>query len=418
MKPYIPLTSLWIMMFFAAQAQLTIEDCYSKASENYPLARQYDLIEKSKDFSIGNAVTGYFPTLTLNGQITHQSDVTRVPTIPGTDFSIPALSKNQYKVYGELSAYIYDGGAVKNQKQLLQNNAEVEEKSVGVELYKLKERVNQVYFGVLLLDGRLVQNELLALDLKAGLRKAEARIANGAALKSSAEVMQAELLSVYQSTIELQSMRNAYILMLSQLTGLAVTDSTRLVRPPVIDTPNTVIRPELAVMEAQAQGLDISQKMLNSHVKPRLSAFVQGGYGKPGLNMLNASADSYYIAGARLSWNLTGLYTLRREKEILNLRRKSIDVQRDVLLFNTRYQLSQQNSEVVKLQKLYESDDELIALRNRIKQTALTQLENGVIDATDFIHEATAENRARQNKAIHEIQLLSALYAINTTAGI
>lgn len=402
----------------SATAQLSIEDCYALASSNYPSVRQRGLIEKSRDYSVKNATTGYYPTLSIAGQLSHQSDVTSIPSTLGADFAIPTLSKNQYKVYGDITANLYDGGAIRNQKQLHETNARIDDQNLEVELYTLRERVNQVFFGILVLDGRLAQNELHINDLQASLRKINAAISNGTSLRSNADILQAEILNANQSAIELQSSRSGYIQMLAHLIGRELTEGTVLKKPAAIDVNDDVTRPELALYDYRSRALDVNWKMLNTQIKPKLSTFLQVGYGKPGLNMLNPEADSYYIAGLRLNWNLTALYTIRREKELLNIKRSVIALQRETFLFNTHYQSKQQISEVNKLRKLYDSDEEIIRLRERIAQTASAQLENGVIDATDFLHELNAENQVRQNRAIHEVQLLMALYTLQTTNGI
>lgn len=416
MKTIILISVAIVCSSLSARAQLSIEDCYSLASSNYPSIRQRGLIEKSRDYSIQNATTGYFPTVSIAGQLSHQSDVTSIPS--GADFTIPSLSKNQYKIYGDISANLYDGGGIKNQKQLHETNARIDDQNLEVELYALRERINQLFFGILLFDGRLAQNELHINDLKASLRKINAAISNGTSLRSNADILQAEILNANQSAIELQSSRSGYVQMLAQLIGKDLPESTVFKKPAAIDVPQDVTRPELALYDYRSRALDVNGKMLNTQLKPKLSTFLQVGYGRPGLNMLNPEADSYYVAGLRLNWNLTAFYTIRREKELLNIKRSVIALQRETFLFNTSYQSKQQISEVNKLQRLYDSDEEIVRLRERITQTASAQLENGVIDATDFLHELNAENQARQNRAIHEVQLLMALYTLQTTNGI
>lgn len=418
MKTIILLSIAILCLRLPVAAQLSIEDCYTLASANYPSIRQRGLIEKSRDFSTQNATTGYLPTVSIVGQFSHQSDVTSVPSIPGADFTIPALSKDQYKVYGDIALNLYDGGNIKNQKQQFETNARIDDQNLEVELYTLRERVNQVFFGILLLDGRLAQNELHTNDLQASLRKINASISNGTALRSNADIIQAEILNANQSTIELQASRSGYVQMLAQLIGRELPDTMVLTKPAAIDVAPDVTRPELTLYDYRSRALDANRKMLNTQIKPKLSTFLQVGYGRPGLNMLDTKADSYYVAGLRLNWNLTAFYTSRKEKELLNIKQSAIEVQRETFLFNTRYQSKQQASEVNKLRKLYDSDEEIIRLRKRISQTASSQFENGVIDATDFLHELNAENQARQNRAIHEVQLLMALYTLQTTNGI
>jgi len=178
-----------------------------------------------------------------------------------------------------------------------------------------------------------------------------------------------------------------------------------------------VNRPELQLYQSQQKLLDAEQKRLNTIITPRLSTFVQGGYGRPALNMLENNPDTYYIVGFRLNWNLTAFYNRKRDKDLIQVRRQGVNVQQEVFLFNVGYQARQQQTEIDRFAQLAASDDEIIALRIRIKQTAFVQLENGVIDSREYLREVQAENLARQAKVLHEVRLLAAQYDLQTTQG-
>lgn len=394
---------------------VTIETCYEKAIENYPLIKQRELIALSEKYSISNASKGIFPVLTIQGQQSYQSDVTQVPI---QEANITPISKNQYKVYGEAVANLYDGGVIKNQKQSHKTTAQIEEQKLEVELYKLKDRINQLFFGILLLDAQLKQNELLLNDLQRGGQKIEAAITNGTALKSSADALYAELLKSKQRTIELKATRTAYVEMLALLIGRPLDDATPFEKPQRLITVSAINRPELRLFDYQRTAIDVQNKMLKTRNLPKLSAFFQGGYGRPALNMLNNEADLYYIGGVRLNWTISGFYTYKKEKALLDINRRNIDLQKQTFVYNTNITMKHQQGEVNKLQEVLTSDDEIIRLREKIKNTASAQLENGVIGTNDYLQEVTAEDQARQNKILHEIQLLMAQYNLKTTAGI
>jgi outer membrane protein TolC len=399
------------------QGSLTIEQCYEGARQNYPLIRQRELIEKSEQYSISNATKGIFPVITINGQESYQSDVTEVP-IGLPEMNIDKISKHQYKIYGEAVANIYDGGLVRNQKQSIRETARIEEQKLEVELYKLKDRINQLYFGILMIDAQMDQNELLKADIARGIEKTEAAIKEGVALKSSADALHAELLKADQRTIELRANRKAYLEMLGLMTGESLEESTVLQKPQSLVATLEINRPELRMFEYQRKAVDVQDKMINTKNLPKLAAFVQGGYGRPALNMLNNSADTYYIAGLRLNWTISNFYTSKKEKALLDITRKNIDLQKETFLYNTNLTLKSQHGELTKLQEVLKSDDDIIQLRERIKNTASAQLENGVINSNDYLREVTAEDQARQNKILHEIQLLLAQYSFQTAAGI
>jgi len=395
---------------------LTLEECYTLARQNYPLTKQRELILKSKDYTVQNASKGYLPQISINGQATYQSDVTEIPIkLPGV--TVPSLSKDQYKIYGEINQPLYDGGMIKQQKKVQEANAVVEEQKLEAELYKLKDRVNQLFFGILLLDEQLKLTELVRKDLQNGIKKTGAAIANGTAFKMNADVLKAELLKVNQRSTELKSNRKAYTEMLSLYLNQALDETTSFVKPQNPIVSQTIGRPELLVYTSQTQNLSIQNEILKAKNLPKFNLFLQGGYGRPALNMLSNTFEPYYIGGIRMNWSLSGLYTLKKDKALLDISRQNIEVQKEVFLFSTGFALKQQNAEVAKLQELLTSDDEIISLRTSIKNTANVQLENGVINTNDYLREVNAEDQARENKLLHEIQLLMAQYTQQTTTG-
>ena len=413
-------TKLLLLLLIATgalQAQsLTIETCYTLAAENYPLVKQRELLTKSNEYTLQNLSKGYLPQVTLAGQATYQSEVTQIPiSVPG--MNVPALSKDQYKFYGEVTQTLFDGGVIKQQKLTQQSNLQVEQQKLEVELYKIRERINQLFFGILLVDEQIRQTELLKQDIALGLKKTEAAIANGTAFRSSADVLTAELLNADQRTTELKAARIAYAEMLGLFINRQLDAGTALEKPKALVVSPDINRPEITLYDSQNKTIDAQYKMLTARNLPRLNLFFQGGYGRPALNMLSNDFEAYYIGGVRLNWSLSGLYTLKKDKSLLDLNRQTIAVQKETFLFNTHYTLRQQSAEVNKYSALLTSDNNIIALRTRVKQTASAQLENGVITSNDYLREVNAEDKARQNKIVHEIQMLMAQYAQQTTTG-
>lgn len=395
---------------------LTIENCYALASEHYPLAKQRELILKSRDYSIENISKGYLPQVNIVGQASYQSEVTQVPIqLPNT--AIPVLDKDQYKIYGEINQVVYDGGMIKQQKLSQESKSLVEAQKLEVELYKLKERINDLYFGILLVNEQLRQNALKKDDIALGIKKTEAQLANGTVFRSSLDILKAEYLTVSQQTLTLLSNKKAYLNMLALFLNKPLDDNTLLITPvpPVLSTQNN--RPELGLFEQQAKNIDIQQQAITIKNIPKLNLFFQGGMGKPALNMLSNDFEAYYIGGIRLNWSLFGYYTQRKEKDLLNINKEDISIQKETFLFNTNYQLQQQNEEISRLSGYLISDQEIISLRGSIKKAALAQLENGVSTTSDYLREVNAEDTARQNKILHQIQLLAAQYKVRLTQG-
>jgi outer membrane protein TolC len=400
------------------QAPLKIEICYELARQNFPLIKQKELLNQSREFNIANVHSGYLPQVTIYGQATYQSEVTQVPiAIPGS--GIEPLSKTQYKVYAELNQTLYDGGTIKSQSSIQDVGAKVEEQKVEVELYKIKERINQIFFGVLLADAQLDQINLLKKDLHTSLAKVESAIQNGTSFKSNADILRAEILKSGQRIIETNALRKAYVDMLGYFINQSLNEDVQLEKPVVASFNEKVeiARPELALYKYQSELANAQYGTNHSRNRPRVSFFVQGGYGLPALNQLKNEAATYYLGGLRLNWSLSGLYNSHRDKQLLDLNVQQVNVQKEAFLFNTNLVLKQQSREVQKLSALMEVDNQLIELRTRIINTAKAQHENGVISTNDYLRELNAEDQAKQNLLLHQIQLLMAQYNYQATSG-
>jgi outer membrane protein TolC len=395
---------------------LHIDSCYAMAKRNYPLVKQYALIEKSNEYSLENANKRYLPQFNIAGQATYQSEVTQLP-ISLPNINIEPLSKDQYRLYGEVSQSITDLFTVKDQKELIKTSTIIEEQKIEVELYKLKERINNLFFGILLIDAQIQQTDLLKKDIQTGIDKAEIAIANGIALKSSSDNLKAELLKANQRTIELKSNRKGFAAMLSLFINQSIDEETIFEKPNQKIISSTINRPELSLFDLQKKTYDVQSKLITAKLLPQFNLFFQGGVGRPALNMLSNDFRGYYIGGLRLNWNFSGLYTYKKDKKILALNQNGIDIQKDVFLFNTSHSMKQQNSEVEKIRELIESDQSIISLRESIKNTTRNQLENGTATTNDYLVAVNAQDQALQNLMLHQIQLLIAQYNHQTTSG-
>lgn len=416
----LPLVAGMLFLLSGLQSQtdtaLSLEQCYQLARQNYPLVKQMALIDKTRDYTLANASKGYLPQLTIAGQATYQSEVTKIPiSFPG--MSIAELSKDQYRIYGEINQSLTDPFIIRQQKALLKAGSETDAGTLEVELYKLRERINQMYFGILLIDAQFQQNELLKKDIRSGLQKANAAIANGTALKSNADLLNAELLKAEQRSIELKANRRGFTDMLSVFVNKPLAETVSLKEPPLQAPSSGINRPELKVFEVQKQRAMLQNKLLLAKNLPRLSLFFQGGYGRPTLNMLSNDFGTYYIGGARFSWNISGFYTYRKERTLQSLGADAVDLQKETFLFNTSVVLKQQNSEISKLSELLLSDKQIVALREKVKHTSAEQLSNGTITALDYLNYVNAQDQAAQQLLLHSIQLLMAQYNYQTTSG-
>lgn len=406
---------LFVALPIAALGQsITLDECQTKAKANYPLVKQYNLIEQTAQYNISNANKGYLPQLTLSAKATYQSQVTKLPiTIPNV--TIPGLSKDQYQAVVEANQVIWDGGAISAQKKITNANTEVEKQKLEVDLYTLNERVNQLYFGILLLNEQLRQNDILQNELQTNYNRVASYKQNGVANQSDLDALKVEQINAQQRETELQSTQKSYFIMLSALTGLTLETKTQLIKPEInLALLNTTVnhRPEIGLFDAQNKLFESQKELLNAGNRPKIGAFVQGGYGKPGLNMLTNAFSDFYIGGIRLSWNLSGFYTQKNNLNKIEISKKAMDVQKETFLFNSDLKTKQQQTEIEKLQSTLANDDEIIRLRGNIKKSATTKVDNGTLTITDLIREINAEDQAKQLKSLHEIQLIMNVYQL------
>ncbi len=396
-------------------AQLRIEDCYQKAQANYPLIKQYDLIEKTKEYNLSNANKGYLPQVMFSAKATYQSDVTQIPI----DFSqmgiqgveIPSLSKDQYGATVDVNQTIWDGGAIKSQKEGLRTAAEVEKKNVEVSIYSINERVNQLYFGVLLADEQIRQNQLLQDELKRNYDQVQSYVQNGIANQADLDAIKVDQLKAEQNKTRFVNTKKAYTEMLSKLIGEEVNANTEFVKPDATrPATHTINRPELELFDAQIKNLETKNREINAGLMPKLGLFATGGYGKPGLNMLSNDFDAYYIVGAKISWNIGNFYTKKNSKRKVQTNIRSVETQRETFLFNTHLDIVQKDNNINSYFDQLKYDDEIIALRGSVKRASEAKMANGTLSGSDLTRDINAEQMAMQDKILHEMELLLAIY--------
>ena len=396
-------------------AQLSIEACYEKARANYPLIKQYGLIEKTKEYNLSNAAKGYLPQVTFSAQATYQSDVTEIPidldAIGLTGVKIPSVSQDQYKMELALSQTLWDGGAIRSERKALRTQAEVDQRDMDVNMYTINERVNQLYFGVLLAEAQLEQNKVLQAELRRSCEQVSSYIKNGIAQQSDLDAIRVDLLKAKQTEAQFEHTKRAYREMLSRLIGEEIGEETRLVKPeavrPLTKENN---RPELELYQARIRNLWAQDSRITAGMMPKLGLFVTGGYGKPGLDMFEDKFKAYYLAGVKLSWNLGSLYTRKNDRRKIQTGIRSIETQRETFLFNTSLDVAQRNATIDKYIDQLKYDDEIIALRGSVKRASEAKMANGTLSGTDLTRDIHAEQSAIQDKILHEIELLMAIY--------
>lgn len=413
MKNNIGIFIFFLIFSLNATAQITqisLEECQQKAHSNYPLINQNDLISQAENYTLENISKAYLPQVSVSAQATYQSEVTKLPiSFPGIE--IPELNKDQYKATVEVQQLIWDGGKIKSQSKITKAGNNIEKQKTEVSLYAVREKINQLYFGILSANEQLKQLELLKSDLQSNFDLANAMVKNGVAMKSDLDQIQIEFLNLDQKKIELLSVKKAYLSMLSIFINEKLEENTQLIFPEEsINISEEITRPELNLFEKQRSLYQAQEEVIKAKNKPNLGAFLQGGFGRPALNMLDNDFKPFAIGGIKISWNFGNFYTKKNEQELIKNDLQKIEIQKDTFLFNTKLQLNQLQPEIEKYQELIQKDDEIISLRNKVKNTSMSKYKNGIYQMNDLISDTNAISLARQAKSMHYIQYLMNQY--------
>ena len=417
---------IWILMMLPAMAQAqTLEECQRAAEQNYPLIRQYGLIEKTTSLNVANIQKGWLPQVTASAQATLQTDVTAFPdklqtVFQQTGITMDGLKKDQYRVGIDVQQTVYDAGNIKSQKEIARRQGELQSRQNEVTMYNVRKSVNEMYFSLLLVDEQIRLNADLQTVLEGNEKKLAAMLKGGTASESDWQNVKAERLNVVQKMTGLQSQRTALARMLSIFCGIEVNG---LVKPemPENTNPSINLRPELKALDAQLRLTDAQERALDAAMMPRLGVFAQGYYGYPGYNMFEDMMSRKFswngMIGARLTWNIGALYTRKNDKAKLQVQRETTEVNRERFLFDNNLEQIEQNENISRYRQMMTDDEEIISLRSSIRKAAESKLAHGIIDVNDLVREINSENKARVEQCIHEIEMLKEIYDLKITIG-
>jgi len=401
-----------------SQEKLSLEECQILVRKNYPLGKKSDLLTKQNNLDVAVINTAKLPKLEASAQATYQSDVIELPiSIP--NISIESPNNDQYKATISVNQLIYDGGLVNASADAKKAILKTQRKQVEVSLYQLKKEVNQLFFSIVLLQEKrdlLIAKETLLISK---LKEVKAGVEYGVLLPTSDKTIEAELLKIEQQFIEIDQNKISLLTTLSKLIGKNIPLTVSLESPIIVaDFDGEVQRPELELFQLQKQQVEASEKVISKKNRPKLLGFATGGYGNPGLNMLDNSFQPFYIVGAKLNWNIFDGNATKKQRKSLQINKELIDNQQEVFQLNTTIELQQQQSEITKITAFITSDNTIINLREEILKSAEAQLKNGVITSSAYITELTNLHEAKNTLSTHKIELQLAKANYRTTKGV
>ncbi|MCH5347043.1 MAG: TolC family protein [Muribaculaceae bacterium] len=424
MKHFVLLLFALLLSVPDVNARLTLEQCQERARENYPAIKRYGLIEKSLEIDLSDINKSWLPSITAYGQGTVQNVVPAFPAalediLAQMGREVRGIGKLQYKIGVDVSQTVWDGGASKARREATRSQEAVQQSGLEVELYALRQQVDNIYFAILLAEEQIKQSKQTLDLLNANLDLLSAMFKNGIAMRSDVDMVQAQALTLKQSISQAQSAVNSYRALLGIYVGEDV--STRELALPNADLPAemTSDRPELRLFDSRQKALETSQLMTNVSLMPKIGFFAQAYYGYPGFDyfksMMNRDLSFNILAGLRVSWNIDSFYNKKNKLAKTALDIDNINIERETFLFNTGLQTASQLEALQGLREMMQDDAQIIALRGNVRKAAESQLRNGIIDATALLAKITDENLAILTAKFHEIQYIQEIYKIKNT---
>lgn len=398
-----------------AQQSITLEECYTLVTQNYPLAKQSQLIEAQNKLDVDVISTSKLPQISLDAQATYQSDVIEIP-IPNTN--IESLNKDQYRATLSVNQLIYNGGLTNASLKVKSGQLKTKQKQVEVNLYQLKQQINQLYFSVLLAQESALLLKVKQTLLQAKLKEVQSGIKYGVVLPSSDKILEAELLKIRQQFQGLKSNKITLIETLSSLISQPLNAST-LFKNPLIETrlQTELTRPELELFQLKKEEIENLERVMSKQNAPKLLGFATGGYGNPGLNMLDNSFQTFYTVGVKLNWTVFDWNSNRKQRKSIAINKDLVDTETEIFTLNTNIELNKQLKEIDKIENYITSDLDIINLRKEVLKTAESQLRNGVITSSAYVTELTNLYEDENTLVKHKIELQLAKANYNIIKG-
>lgn len=422
MRQYAIITLLSLAFLGNLEAQgktLTLKVVQTAAVDHFPANRQKVLYRDALNVSNALLHSNLLPQLTVTGQATYQSEVTKFE-FPGSPIELPQQTPDQYRIGVEARYNLTDFSALKTQQRIQEQNTQTQMLQADISIQKLKEQVDGIYANILLLQQNKRVLEIRTADLDARMKVVESAVRNGSSLRSNLLVLQSDQLSTQQRIDEINSQLLTLTSSLQILTGQPI-DTSYQFQLPAAENPGANLaanRPETQLYASRRQVLDLQGELLRRRNRPQVYLFAQGNYGRPGYNFLNNSMRTYGIAGVGLNWNLNNLVNQDRNLEMYRINAQQVAEEEN--LFNQQLQLeiTREQNEALRYQTVIQRDSAIVTNREAIVHTAASQLENGAITSTDYLTELNALNTARLNEVLHQVQLMLAYENLRTTLGL
>ena len=272
------LFAFFLLPFFGvAQQSLTLSECYEKTEKNYPLIHQLELIDQSEKYNLQNVSRAWIPQVQLYGKASLQTDAPSLSVPPPVNLSVD-VPKDQYQVYLQLNQIIWDGGQIRSAKKTVQVASQVQRKQNEVDIYTIRGRVNDLFFGIILYDSQIEQIKVNLQELQRNLDKVTSFVELGFANESDIDAVKVEQLSAEQHIIQLATMREAFVAMLGAFMGEELAPEVALQKPEIIMVQELNNRLELQLFDISIEAQKIQNVQILAKNMPKIGFFLQGGF--------------------------------------------------------------------------------------------------------------------------------------------
>lgn len=423
MKRFLSSLALTILIAFnGSAAELTIDECVTLARDNYPAVAQYGLLDKVKQLNLSNVAKAWLPQGSISAQATWQNEVAALPDVL-TDMlsqqgvNYPGLDKTQYRVGVDVSQQIWDGGKTKANRAVIETGNSVERSAVDLQLYDVEGSVEEIYFSMLLLNERISQCAKTITLVDSTLSQVRSMYANGVAMKSDCDQIEAKLLALRQQKSRLTATLGSIQRIMEIFIGESIKERALVLPSENMTETGDGLHPQLRLFNDRIANLTAQESGIKASVMPTVNAFASGYYGYPGYNMFknmqSRDLSFNFMIGIKVAWNFGSLYTRGNSLNKLQLQRNQVETERATFNFNNNIALTESAGQIASLREVMRNDERIVELRHSVMAAARSQLINGVIDATALLTKITDAELAENDMAQHHIELVKAIYNLN-----
>jgi outer membrane protein TolC len=405
----------------APRDSLRLAPLIAEAEQRDPRVRNTRLLGDVAELRLDNLAAERLPSLTAAVSGQQQSDVFRFPlSLPGQ--SIPAARKDNWDAQINVRQTLFDA-TWRTRRAAEVASRDEQQAQVAVGTYALRHEVIDAFFTAAGLQQRAATIALTIDNLAARLREAATRVREGVALPSDTAALAASILLRRQDVLQARSDVAAAMARLALLTGRTLTVDTPLAMPPRTDREVPAVsglrrRPEYAQFAAARERLSRLEDVEASSTRPRLALIGRLGYGRPALNPLATSFDTYWVTGVQLQWSPWNWHTTDRARQALAVQRQMVESNEAAFTQAIERGIQQALATDARLDSTLALDAQVVTLREQIEREAGNRLREGVITSAEYIDRSSELLVARLALAQHRIEQAQARALLHVLLGV